>query len=271
MDNARDEAWRVCEDFLQDTIRNNTQRGIAPSETAVAQRMLARGEELRRFYEEIYPRLNHDGITWKHALDCALYVGRFWTPEDIADRRAGRKELGILNEAIAHQADALADLLDRRNELYEQSGFGAETHYAIYEVIDEASERNGHYQGWVKEPLQLLGGRFDLKYWPSLSECIRVIGRDAARADIVADDDLTEAATQSKRPSRADSLRALLAAIEMRRGEYAGAIPHSFEFSNAALADLINVLFELPADDLVNDDYVKTQRHRFNLHLASEN
>jgi hypothetical protein len=269
MHKARDEASRVCEDFLQDTIRDNTQRRIAPSETAVARRMLARGEELRRFYEEIYPKLNHDGITWKHALDCALYVGRFWTPEDIAVRRAGRKELEDLHEAIAHQADALADLLDRRNELYDQSGFGAETHHAIHEVINEASERNGHYQGWVKESLQLLGGRFDQKYWPSLSECMRVIGQDAARAEIIADDDLTHAATHSKRPSKADSLRALLANIEQRRGDYLGGIPRAFELSNAALADLLNVLLDLQPDELINDDYVKTQRHRFNLQLAS--
>jgi hypothetical protein len=269
MDNARDEAWQVCEDFLQDTICTNTQRGIAPSETAVAQRMLSRGEELRRFYGEIYPRLNHDGITWKHMLDCALYVGRFWTPEDIAERRAGRKELEDINKAIAHQANALADLLERRAELCEQSGFGSGSHHAIHEIIDEASARNGHYQSWVREPLQLLGGRFDQKYWPSPSECFRVIGEDAARAIIVADNDVTEAATYSKRPSKADSLRALLANIEQRRGEYLGAVPRAFELSNAALADLLNVLLDLSADDLVNDDYVKTQRHRYNLQQAS--
>lgn len=57
-------------------------------------------------------------------------------------------------------------------------------------------------------------------------------------------------------------MRALLTSIEDHRGDRLGGIPTSFEFSNAALADLVNVLFELPAEDLVSDEYVKTERHR---------
>jgi len=261
MDETENIARRVCEGYLQERIRYDREHKILRSEIAVAERMLTNGSALERFYREIYPALNHDGITWKHALHCALYVGTFWSPERIAERRAGRKELEQLNEDISRQASALADLLDRRAELYEHSGFGAETHYAIYEVIDDAAARNGHYQGWVRKPLLALR-RFDLKYWPTLSECIRVIGQDADQADIAADSSLTEAATLSSRPSKADSVRALLASIEDNRGDWEGGIPRSFEFSNAALADLVNVLFELPAEGLVSDEYMKIERHR---------
>lgn len=221
MDEAENTARRVCEDHLQAQIRYNRERKILPNEIAVAERMLANGDALQRFYKEVYPALNHDGITWKHALHCALYVGTFWTPEDIAERRAGRKELERLNEEISRQASTLADLLDRRTELYEHSGFGAETYFAIYDVIDAAAEHNGHYQGWVRKPLLALR-RFDLKYWPTLSECIRVIGQDADQAEITADTSLTEAATHSSRPSKADSVRALLASIEDHRGDWVG-------------------------------------------------
>jgi hypothetical protein len=269
MDKAIDNARRICEAYLREQIRSNQERGILPSEAAVAQRMLAHGDVLEEFYKEIHPALNHDGIAWKHALGCALYVGALWSAARIADRRAGRKELENLNQAIASQAGILADLLDRRDELYNHSGFGAETHYAIYGAIDEASSRNGHYQSFLKEPLKALSGRYDLKYWPSLSECIRVIGLDAAKAEIAADNNLTEAATHSTRPSKADSLRALLASIEDHRGDWLGAIPRHFEFSSAALATLLNVLLELPADDLVSDDYVKNQRHRYRAALTS--
>lgn len=191
-------ARRICEAHLQDQIRYNREHKILPSEIAVLERMLANGNALQRFYEEIYPALNYDGITWKHALHCALYVGTFWTPEDIAARRAGRKELEQLNEDISQRAGQLAELLDHRTELYEQSGFGAETHYAIYDVIDAASEHNGHYQNYLKEPLQRLH-QFDLKYWPSLADCIRVISTDAWQAELAPDNRLTAAATRSKR------------------------------------------------------------------------
>lgn len=254
-------ARRICEAHLRDQIRYNLEHNILPSEISVAERMLANGEALQRFYEEIYPALNEDGITWKHALNCALYVGTFWTPEDIAERRAGRKELEQLNNEISQRASQLSELLDRRTKLYEESGFGAETHYAIYEVIDAASEHNGHYQNYLKEPLQRLR-RFDLKYWPSLADCIRVIGTDAWQAELEPDNRLTAAATRSSRPSKADSVRALLASIEDHRGEWPGGIPTSFEFSNGALADLVNVLFELLTKELVSDEYIKIERHR---------
>jgi len=252
----------VCEAHLRDGIRYNRERGILARETSVAERMLASGDALEQFYGEIYPRLNHDSITWKHALQCALYVGTFWAAEDIAKRRAGRKELEQLNAEIALQARLLADLLDRRTQLYELSGFGAETHYAILDVIGEASEHNGHYQTCIKQRLEALQ-RFDLKYWPSLSDCLRVIGVNARHAEIRANNDLTEAATHSTRPSKADSVRALLSSIEDHRGDREGGIPSSFEFSNSALADLVNVLFALAPDDLVTEEYMKTQRHRF--------
>jgi hypothetical protein len=261
MDESKSDARRICEEHLQEQIRYNLEHKILPSENSVAERMLASGNALQRFYGEIYPALSHDGITWKHALHCALYVGTFWTPEDIAERRAGRKELEQLNEEISQRATHLSELLDRRTRLYEQSGFGAETHYAIYDVIDAASERNGHYQNYLKEPLKRLH-RFDLKYWPSLADCIRVIGTDAWQAELAPDNSLTAAATRSSRPSKADSVRALLASVEDHRGDWLGGIPTSFEFSNGALADLVNVLFELPVDDLVSDEYMKTERHR---------
>jgi hypothetical protein len=254
-------ARRICETHLKEQIRYNLDHKILPSEISVAERMLANGDALERFYKEIYPALDHDGITWKHALQCALHVGAFWKPEDIAERRAGRKELEQLNEEISQWASQLSELLDKRTKLYELSGFGAETHYSILEVIDAAGEQNGHYQNYLKEPLQRLR-RFDLKYWPNLADCTRVIGTDAWRAEIAPDNSLTAAATHSSRPSKADSVRALLASIEEHRGDWLGGIPDSFQFSNGTLADLVNVVFDLPREELVSDEYIKIERHR---------
>lgn len=261
MNETERSARQVCEDHLREEIRYNRDHKIMPSEVVVAERMLAHGDQLREFYGEIYPTLNHDGMAWKHALHCALYVGAFWTPGRIAARRADRQDLVAINEAISRSSHALADLLDRRTALYERSGFGADTHYAIYDVIDAAGKNNGHYQSYLKEQLQA-AQRFDLKYWPSLSECIRVIGSDAQQAEVVPDNALTDAATHSSRPSKADFVRALLASIEDHRGDHQGGIPTTFEFTNSALADLVNVLLELPPKELVTEEYLKTERHR---------
>lgn len=263
MGNTRSQAREICEDYLREQIRYNREHEILPSESAVAERLLAHGQEVISFYEEIYPALSHDGIAWKHMIGRALSAGAFWSTDRIAAQRAGRKKLEELNAQIAHQAEALADLLERRTALHNTSGFGDETLYAIYDVIEEASKSNGHFQSYLKEPLRNLSGQYDLKYWPSLADCNRVISRDAGRARVSADNSVTGAATHSSRPSKADVLRALLALIVENTGDSYGAIPRSFELSNGAIADLINALLELPPEEILTEGYVKTERHRF--------
>ena len=51
-----------------------------------------------------------------------------------------------------------------------------------------------------------------------LADCVRVIGDDAENASITTSDPLTEAATKSTRPSKADFIRALRESIEEDRG-----------------------------------------------------
>jgi hypothetical protein len=257
--NARD----LCEKYLQQDIQRNAEKGILPTETAVARRMLARGDDLEGFYEAIYPMLNHDGITWKNLLTVVLTTGAYWSPEKIAALRAARKALEALNQEIADHALRLAEMLERRDELHNHSGFVDETHCAIYDVIDEAAAHNGHYASYLKEELAKLSGRYDLKYWPDLADCVRIIGVDARRTRVTAVNARTEAATSSSRPSKADFLRALLTAFEQIRGTGQGSIPPSFELPNAALSNLVNVLLDLPADELVGDEYIKLQRHRY--------
>lgn len=263
MKTTKDSAKSVCEAYLGKEIDSNEASGILPSQTALARRMLARGDDLQRFYEEIYPRLNQDGIAWKHVIGCALYIGSYWTPQKIARYRTEREQLVDINREIAKVAGTLAALLEKRDHLHNHSSFSSGTHYAIREVIDAASEHNGHYQSFLKGPLHQLAGRFDLKYWPALSEIVRVIATDAAQAQVSADSGVAEVATESSRRSKADMLRAFFQNVEEQRGTYDGAIPPDFELTNIALADLFNVLLDLPADQLITEAYVKTERHRF--------
>lgn len=263
MKTTKDNAKSVCEAYLGKEIDSNEASGILPSQTALARRMLARGDELRRFYEEIYPRLNQDGIAWKHVIGCALYIGSHWTPQKIARYWTERTQLVEVNREIAQVAETLAALLERRDHLHNQSSFSSGTHYAIRDVIDAASEHNGHYQSYLKEHLDQVAGRFDLKYWPALSEVVRVIAIDAAQAEVSADSGVAEVATGSSRRSKADMLRAFFQNVEEQRGNYQGAIPPDFELTNVATADLFNVLLDLPTDQLITEAYVKTERHRF--------
>lgn len=173
-----------CEDFLQEQIRRNEAEDIVPSESEVARNMLSRGLELRSVYQELERSLGFDGIEWKVFLEfCVLATGAHWTPEkNIADRSA-RKRLDKVNEAIAGLADHMAELLEEREQINNRGPFSSDTLYHPVEVIDRASECNGHYKSFLKERLENLC-QFDLKYWPSLSEMIRAIGTDAENANV---------------------------------------------------------------------------------------
>ena len=261
MSNPPIAASQFFEDCLREHIRYNSEHGVLPSESEVARRLLNRGPELAEVYEEIQVKLRMPTAK-KVLISCLLSAGAFWSPEQIAKDRAGRDELVALNLAIAKRAHELADMLVRRSELHDKSGFSSNTHYDVIAVIDEASAGNGRYDYYLKEPLAHLRARFDMKYWPLLDSIVRVIADDADRAEVRASDPLTESATRSKRPSTADFTRALEAAIQENRGTYSGGIPREFMLSDQSMASLVNVLLDLPVERMVDPIHVKNSRSK---------
>lgn len=254
-------AREFFEDRLQEHLRYNEANRVLPSESAVARRLLDRGAELAEVYNEIHNNLR-DPISKNVLLSRFLSVGAFWSLERIAQDRMDREALVALNKEIAKRSYALADLLRQRDQLHNHSDFHSGTHYDIVEVIDEASEGNGRYAYYLKEPLAHLSGRFDMKYWPMLDSLVQVIGDDAERAKVKASDPLTDSATRSKRPSTADFTRALDAAIQDSRGSYSGGLPKDFMLSDQGLATLVNVLLDLPVDTMVDAVHVKNSRNK---------
>lgn len=255
-------AQQACETILIEAKRYNIEHAIWPSENAVADRLLARGLELKDAYGELHEKLNPHPPALKVFLDLLLGVAAVWSPEEIAQSRLERKELDGVNRQIAKKAEELAQLLERRTELNNTSGFSCETHYHVCEVIEAASERNHRFNSWVKEHLNALRGQFDLKYWPSLAQFVRVLAADAESASMEPTDPLTAAATAATRSSRADFFKALFAAIEENGARNYGQLPRRFKLTDATLASLANCALDLGPDELVDASYVKRLRQR---------
>ena len=182
--------------------------------------------------------------------------------EKIAEARVARDELAGVNRQIARKAEELAELLERRTELNNTSGFSSETHYHVCDVIEAASEHNYLFNSWVKDRLDALRGQFDLKYWPSLDQFVRVLAADAENAGMEATDPLTAAATMASRPSRADFFKALFAAIEENSARNYGLLPKGFKPTDGTLASLANCALDLGPDELADSTYVKRLRQR---------
>ncbi|KGU58013.2 hypothetical protein NY99_01035 [Xanthomonas phaseoli pv. phaseoli] len=256
-------AQQICEDHLREQIATNEEAKIAFSETKVAQLLLSRSAELRPVYEEVERSLGFQGLEWKTFLNyCVLATGAHWTPDKNLKDRASGKRLAKLNAKIGALSAQLADVLAERDDLSNRSPFSCDTLYHPVYVMDKAGRNNGLYQSFLKSELKSLIGRFDLKYWPSLTSMVRVIGLDAEEAEVTADDVRTAAMSESTRPSKADFIRALHSGVSDNQHSGMGGLRRSFRLSDRAAATLANVLLELPPEEMVDAQDAKNVRHR---------
>ena len=253
---------KICEDILIEGKTYNLEHNIWPSENVVIDRLFARRLELVDAYAEIHKKLHTTAHGIKSILDIVLNVAVLWNPDRVADSRNARERLEAVNSEIAEKAAELAALLDERSEIGNTSGFASDTHYHIAEVIEAASADNGFFQYHLKEELLPLRSRYDLKYWPTLADIMRVIALDADCADTDATDPLTRAAATGSRGSRADFFKALFASMEENSVRNHGHLPQDFRLSDNALASLANCALDLGPDDLLDSIYVKRLRQR---------
>ncbi|MFP1132913.1 hypothetical protein [Asticcacaulis sp. W401b] len=253
---------RACEDALRDHRNGNIENHRFPQINLIIEDMLNRRTELLEAYAEIFDKTKGDATAIYIVFDALLHSSDQWSPAMNEKARADRTRLKILNQKIAKVAEDLADLLDEREDLSNRSGFYSDTEVDICQVIMDSSTFNGHFKSWVKEPLAALQGRFDMKYWPSLGDCVRVIGDDAEHGKIRASDEITEVATAGARKADADYFKALdrrLKGETKPRGEL---LPEGFSLTNKTLASLANVALDRAPGELFTEDFVKNLRHR---------
>jgi hypothetical protein len=249
-----------CESVLREEISYNDDHAILSSENRISALLLRRSAEMREVYDEICSKL--DPASVREFLKSVLYTGAFWNPASNEDARNEKRRIEETNALIAEMADELATLLDERERMHNSSSFGGNTHYHVCEVIDTAAATNGLFKSWVKEELQGIRMKYDLKYWPSIGEFVRELGADAANAQVSAADSLTEAGTSSQRASLADYFRALFASIEECSCHNGGPYPRGFSVSDKSVATIGNCALDLNTELLVDSQYVKRLRQR---------
>lgn len=255
-------AREVCETLLRAERSDRVDKGILPSEVKVIDRLLARGLELNDAYEELHDKLSPYPPALKVFFDQLLSIAAFWSPEANQEARKGRARLVEVNSLIERSATELVKLLNERTELENHSGFSCDTYYHPVDVLDAAAKGNYSYQQWVKEKLGAVRCQFDLKYWPSLSECIQAIAQDAGRATPQPHDSVTDAGTENTRAGLADSFKAFFVALEESSTKHHGFLPRSFEPTDRSIAVLMSCALGLDAEEVVDSTYVKRLRQR---------
>lgn len=263
---------QICEAILLEAKRYNYEHDILYGECAVADRLLARGVELQDAYVELHDKLHGRPPALQVFLGLILSTAAFWNPEKNQEARSARDDLIQVNQQIAQHATALAELLRKRSNLHDTSGFSSSTHYHVCQVIESASQHNYLFQSYVRDKLRNIRSQFDLKYWPSLGQCLDELAADAKAAVTEASDPLTAAATSARRASKADFCKALFAAIDENSARNYGQLPRDLRLTDRTLASLTNCALDLGPDELVDEAYMKRlrQRHRAELRSRSE-
>jgi hypothetical protein len=259
---APTEAVQHCETLLREMMEDLQAKGIWPNVQSIIHSMLKRRIELIEVYEELYATLAQKPRGLYMFWDVFVHTADGWNLEKNREARKAREELIGVNARISELADQLAALLDRRDELHNYSGFGSDTQHHILDIVHEASEHNYLYESYVKKELDRIHYQYDFKYWPPLSDVIRVIGSDAEIAEVTANNPATEAATASRKTGRSDFIKAFLARIDDNRVRECGFIPNSFALSDGSLASLVNCGLNLAVDELVDADFIKRFRQR---------
>jgi hypothetical protein len=247
---------------LWEELHYRVEKEISPGEVQVIDQMLKRGIELREAYAELCAKLLDHHRALKVFFDQLLSVAAHWNPDAHVQARQDRNRLVEINRKILDTASQLADQLTERSHLRNQSGFSCDTYYHPLDVIQAAAEPNYLYKTWVKERLQALRGQFDLKYWPSLEDCIRKIASDAAMATPEASDTLTAVGTEASRASLADTFKSFFLALEEVTVSKHGFLPNDFRLSDRSAASLLSCALDLDPDDVVDAGFVKRLRQR---------
>ncbi len=264
------ESCKACEGILIADKQYNIDNQILPSRNVIIDNLLGRRLELLDAYEELYRKLNSHPNGLRIFFDALLCCAMAWSPKDVAKSRNERTRLDHLNQKIAKAAENLADLLDERDDLHNHSDFYSDAHYHVCEVIEVAAEHNGHFNGWVKEPLAALRGRFDMKYWPSIADFIHVLADDAERARSRPSNTTTAAATTGPRASDTDFFKALFCRLQEETVSNHSFLPTDLRLTDSALGSLTTCALNLPPAKEWDAAYVKRLRQRLKTAAKAE-
>lgn len=152
----------------------------------------------------------------------------------------------------------MSALLTEQDQILNRNAFSLERTTHIIDLIEAASELNGHYRSYLRDPLDALRSKYDGKYWPSLEQILNVAAMEIPEAEFLHRSE--EAIVDGRGEAVPDYLRVLFDGIETARRSY-WKLPACFTLTDASLAMLVTLLLDT---DNISNEWVKMIRTRLN-------
>jgi hypothetical protein len=263
-----------CKAFIQRELDSyRCDEPIWMSYWPVMERMIDRADELKLPFQELIDAFGYSDRLEGHSPNNAyiwLTLEHIWCSydyrkEDVIDAREDLRELRALKQEIVELASTLADKLQCQSELYENSGFSKPNYQFIDDLIEQASEGNYLYKWHVSEKVKSLTYQYDLKYWPSLADLVSAISRFEDTQPDPAHIQYPGHVINGREPDIKDFVLSFDGHFDEQNNLKTG-----FRFSNNAVADIINVILDLPVDKLATGDAVRVVRNRFKENISAD-
>lgn len=263
----KDSPSNFCKAFIQRELNSYKEKRIWMSYWPTMESMIQRANELIQPFEELVgefgymdmmeqapPNNSYLWLTLEH-----IWCSIDYSKKDVVQARVDLKELRELQQDIVNLALNLSGKLKRQSDLYEKSGFSKSDYQFIGDLLGLACKDNYLYQTHVSEKIEALTYQYDLKYWPDVSDLVAAIAEFEKEQPEPAHSQYPEQVING----RESDIKDFVLAFDSKFDEPNG-LPKKFRFSNNAMADIINVVLDLPVAKLATGDAVRVVRNRSN-------
>ncbi|WP_240464850.1 hypothetical protein [Paraferrimonas sp. SM1919] len=259
-----------CVAFIERELEDNRKKKIWMDRWPLMLRMIDQASNLEKVFNEL---INKFGYADKLAILSEsdrpnaeavwLTLEHIWMSEDFAKEeliqaRAERRELLTLQKGISELSCRLAGMLRRQTELYELSGFRRHDYQTAVDSLVQGAVHNPLFKVYVKDKLESLAHQYELKYWPSRADVVEAIGEFEELLPIPQHVEVPDAVLDGRASDHKDFVLAFDAQFSKPNQ-----LPTGFRFSNQAMADIINVVLDLPEDKLILGDTIRKIRYRY--------
>lgn len=248
------DAIATCSTLIEEREIQNDATGRPHSENVIARRLLASRDQLADAFSEVYFELRseaHLRTFFGLVMSAAAPWGQSHEPRFVAERA----ELIEVNLRIAEAADALAQLLDRREEFRAKPGsFCDNTVSAVPDLVCDAAHEPNLFRLHFNEILPALRSR-----WPTLGDLMRALATDAEAAQGPRENELDDPIALGLSDTVARFFEILFRSFDLAKGNSA-TMPDDFNLSDAALAALANSALDLLPEDRLRATEVRDLR-----------
>lgn len=254
-----------CKAYIQRDLQDFKDAPMNKSFWTTMERIIARADELQKPFDELineYGFYDRDHFSEdRHAVWLILeliYTSSEFAIEEIKELKEKTKQLDSVTDRITRLCNDLSLCYEEQNKLLNETGHQREDYQDVISALITAGSKMPLFNSYIHEKLTPLAGQFDQRYWPSKVQLIKTFEDYETKNSSYAHHYIPETVISS----RPNVVKNFVLSFDGRFEDTSSQIPETFRFSNAALADILNVVLDIDIDHLYSAEAIKNERRK---------